>query len=266
MRVFFLLVAFGFLSDVIIAQNCNYTISDTTTSVSCNNFCDGYAGITVSGGGSPYIYSWSNGSNTNESFSLCAGTYTVLITDTSGCDSLYTVSEITNPNPLQTNITAINVICDIDGSIDVNSNGGYKPYKYLFTGYEDTLNSPFFDDLGTGTYTLTVVDRKGCVTDTTFDIIEQQCDEPLPIEAFSPNGDGINDLWSIANMNLFPNSRLTVYDRWGQKVYWSNGYDTAWDGHGIAGFLPASTYYYIIELDKDNKDTKIVKGSVSIVR
>ena len=71
-------------------------------------------------------------------------------------------------------------------------------------------------------------------------------------EALTPNGDGINDTWFINNIQNYPNSVIRVYNRWGQEVLYSVGYQNDWNGHfeDKPGSLPDSaSYYYQIDLD-----------------
>jgi gliding motility-associated-like protein len=82
---------------------------------------------------------------------------------------------------------------------------------------------------------------------------------------FTPNGDGINDLWDIDFAEYYPNIVVMVYDRWGRQVFFSEGYsdDKRWDGRFNQEDLPIGTYYYVVEL-KDG--SKPLKGPVTIVR
>ena len=93
----------------------------------------------------------------------------------------------------------------------------------------------------------------------------------LPLDvpnAFSPNGDGINDKWVIQGMNDFPDAQMTIFNRWGGKLYERfGGYsaDAAWDGEGY----PVGTYYYILKLNKTAKlegEDDVVRGAVTITK
>lgn len=249
-----------------IAQNCGYVIEETITAISCNNSCDGIISVEVSGGDPPYVYTWNNAETVSSISNLCQGTYIITITGATGCDSIYTATELINPKPLYTNTTKIDIFCGIMGSVSASASGGNGSYMYMFTGYTDSISSPFFKDLSEGSYTLSVGDRLGCVSDTTVFITEVDCVEPLASEAFSPNGDGINEKWGISNIELFPNSKVYLYDRWGQKVFESQGYYEPWDGQGVFGTVPAASYYYVIILDETEKHGQVVKGSVAVVR
>ncbi len=82
---------------------------------------------------------------------------------------------------------------------------------------------------------------------------------------FTPNGDGVNDLWDIDDILYYPNAIVKVFDRWGRTVFSSVGYadNQRWDGKYKGKDLPIGTYYYIIDL-KDGSEP--YKGPVTIVR
>lgn len=83
--------------------------------------------------------------------------------------------------------------------------------------------------------------------------------------SFTPNGDGINDVWNIGNLSTYPNATLNVFDRQGQKVFQSRGgYANPWDGMFAGARLPAGTYYYIISFNENNLPR--TSGWVFIVR
>src|SRR5262249_370985 len=62
--------------------------------------------------------------------------------------------------------------------------------------------------------------------------------------AFSPNGDGINDRWQLNNLSDYPGATVEVFNRYGQRVFYSNGYTSSWDGTVSGKPLPVATYYY----------------------
>jgi gliding motility-associated-like protein len=81
--------------------------------------------------------------------------------------------------------------------------------------------------------------------------------------AFTPNGDGINDTWDIKNLDSYLNCTIRVYNRYGENVYSSIGYGIQWDGKYRGADLPTGTYYYIINL---KSDLKVLSGFVAIIR
>jgi len=105
--------------------------------------------------------------------------------------------------------------------------------------------------LGSGTNTFLVTATLGpcgSSSDTVRIIVK---DLFIP-QGFSPNGDGENDRFEITGMMAFPDSRLTVYNRWGQLVYENTAYANEWDGRSGSGQdLPDATYFYVLNLSGD---------------
>ncbi|NTW33690.1 MAG: PKD domain-containing protein, partial [Bacteroidetes bacterium] len=149
-------------------------ISDTQM-VSCNGICDGYAIVTTSGSTAPYSYLWIDGQTTSNADSLCAGNYSVTITDFHGCTEFVYV-EITDTS----NLAAIvnNIIepscyayCDAISFAFVT--GGTQPYTYTWdNGTHDT----FTDSLCAGNHNLKVFDYTGCTRNVYYSI-----SQPTPV-------------------------------------------------------------------------------------
>ena len=88
------------------------------------------------------------------------------------------------------------------------------------------------------------------------------CDDLTFHTGFSPNGDEINDTFVIGNIESFPNSTLTIFNRWGNQVLFSRGYRNDWDGIWEGEHLPDGTYFYVL----DDGDGNIFSGYVQIHR
>lgn len=80
---------------------------------------------------------------------------------------------------------------------------------------------------------------------------------------FTPNGDGTNDTWILENSDAYADCEVNIFNRWGNKVFSSRGYTSAWDGRIDHEELPAATYYYVI---KFHPDLPVKSGSVTIFR
>ena len=92
-----------------------------------------------------------------------------------------------------------------------------------------------------------------------------QCVDPGTLcNIFSPNGDGINDQLILVGHEQFPQNRLEIFDRYGNKVFGMDGYNSSWEGTGKNGELPRGTYFYILDLLGDG--TQVAKGWIQIVR
>jgi gliding motility-associated-like protein len=116
---------------------------------------------------------------------------------------------------------------------------------------------------GTYVFELTVTDN-GNVTDTdqvTIDVLPSLLSLDQIPRYFSPNNDGVNDVWVWPRIELYQDSELSVFNRFGQVVYESDSYQNNWDGTINGKPLQADAYYYVIRLS--NTD---IKGAVRIVR
>ncbi|MCU0322885.1 MAG: gliding motility-associated C-terminal domain-containing protein, partial [Chitinophagaceae bacterium] len=110
-------------------------------------------------------------------------------------------------------------------------------------------------------YTLTATAQGNCrATDT---VSVKVLKEVIIPNAFSPNGDGVNDKWDIRNLGDYSFATVEIFNRYGQVVFQSNGYSAAWDGTLNGKALPVATYYYII---KFNNRFPTRSGSVTIIR
>jgi len=136
-----------------------------------------------------------------------------------------------------------------------------------------TGNCSSIDSLIAGTYTVVVV-----ITDTTTSAVDSIKPQPVIINdlngpckvkiynAVTYNGDGINDYFIIDNISDFPDNNVIIFNRWGLKVFETNGYDNVtkfWPNKNDAGGLPSSTYFYVINL---GNGTPALKGWVELIK
>jgi gliding motility-associated-like protein len=111
------------------------------------------------------------------------------------------------------------------------------------------------------TYTLTVTGRGACVSTDQMQLTVLKL--PAPPNTFSPNGDGINELWEVKYLDQYPGCVVELFDPRGYLLYRSVGYTKAWDGTLNGKPLPTGTYYYVI--DPKNGRKKMV-GFITILR
>jgi gliding motility-associated-like protein len=83
--------------------------------------------------------------------------------------------------------------------------------------------------------------------------------------AFSPNGDGTNDTWTLKGIERFPNCQVEVFDRWGQSIYKNVSYAKPWDGTHDGKYLPTGAYFYVIELNSLDVTIAPLTGIVSLI-
>src|SRR5205085_538278 len=124
----------------------------------CGN-ANGSIDITVTGGTTPYTYSWSNISTTEDISNVAANTYTITVTDNNGCVATQAVTISTTTNPtLSTSITQTS--CgNNNGAIDLTVTSGTSPYSY---GWSNASTTEDISNLAANTYTVTVTDNNNC--------------------------------------------------------------------------------------------------------
>jgi gliding motility-associated-like protein len=127
-----------------------------------------------------------------------------------------------------------------------------------------TAFNPEADPLETIVYYVSATDEDGCFgIDSVTVTVEEVVD---PVGGFSPNGDGVNDAFTIDRINEFPNAVVQIFNRWGNLIYESpTGYTTPWDGTYQGKTLPVGTYYYVVDL-KDPNIERLITGPVTILK
>lgn len=126
---------------------------------------------------------------------------------------------------------------------------------------DPTLKNPTITGDIDRTYTLTVTDSRGCVSqDAVMVIVSPE----LKIDnTFTPNGDGVNDYWNITGLIAYTDASVDIFDRYGQKVFHSLGYPKPWDGTYNGKPVPTGTYYYVITT---NYNGQVLSGWVAVIR
>ena len=119
-------------------------------------------------------------------------------------------------------------------------------------------------DLDGGSYVMTITDANNCALVDTFVVNVPDIDCIEIYTCFSPNNDGVNDVWNIKNINLYPLCEVSIFNQWSQELFVSKGYKTPWDGLYMGQALPAATYYYVVTLGDSRY--KPYKGAVTIVK
>jgi gliding motility-associated-like protein len=110
-------------------------------------------------------------------------------------------------------------------------------------------------------YTLTVTGTGSCSAEDS--VFVKALNKPEIPNAFSPNGDGINDFWIIKYLDSYPGATVQVFDRYGRAILRTAGYPTPWDGKQNGTPVPAGVYYYIVD---PKNGLKPITGSLTIIR
>ncbi len=233
------------------------------------------------GGTGAARFIWNNNPvNGNEVENLTAGSYPLTVTDAENCET-DTVVNVPQPDKLHIAIDERYTVYPFcpdwqNGALAVAVTGGVREYQYIWHDFPEESDS-ILGNIKEDSYSLRVIDQQDCVTDTVFRL-KALNDVCLGIPtAFTPNYDNANDTWDISYITedggeatfheVYPNGVIQVYDRLGNLVYrCTGGCPAAWNGEDLKGrALPVDSYYYVIELNNDEKDSTL-KGTVTIIR
>ncbi|HPQ07765.1 MAG TPA: PKD domain-containing protein [Bacteroidia bacterium] len=160
-----------------------------TQSVSCFNGNNGSATVSVTGGNTPYSYTWSPSvSSSSVANNLSAGSYTVFIQDNAACTAS-TVVNITQPGDFTITSVTNSVTCNggNNGSATITVNGGNPAYSYTWAPTGG--NSNIANNLSAGNYTISILDANSCATVYTLNITEPPA---LTVNITSTNNCGAN--------------------------------------------------------------------------
>ncbi len=258
------------------------TVIRKTAATVNKNICEGenYSGHTTSGTYTD-VFTGSNGCDSTRTLNLTvypkqssvvdtaicygtsymgyriAGNYNQMYTSVNGCDSIVTINLKILPD-INSNSNADTILCS--GDSIVLSPGFFDSYLWQ----DGSRESNYVVHRG-GTYTVTVTNRCGTATKKTL-INEKICNIVFP-NAFTPNGDGLNDIFKILNAYNLVYYRCIIYNRWGQNIFESNDPHKGWDGK-VKGF-PADIgiYAWVCSYTKaGNTGISHLKGTLILVR
>lgn len=245
------------------------TLDTTAThNMSCFEGSDGYIYLTAGGGTEPYIFTI-NGENPQASpdfTGLTAGVYEITVTDAFGCTESFSVT-LTEPGPVTVD-AGQDIVMPFGGYANITAETNVAtpalitwipPYELNCT---DCLN-PQATPENTTEYTIIVENEDGCTASDNITIFVQY-DYALP-NVFSPNGDGINDIFQVQAEFIIA-LELSIFDRWGERIYSSSDMRSGWDGtiHGKTAEI--GTYNYIAKTTGIDGIQSVKTGTLILLR
>jgi len=177
------------------------------------------------------------------------GNYSVTVSDSNGCIFILPFETVNGGSPEITNVV---INADQSVTVQVSPSGNYE---YSLNGIL-WQSSPVFYGLQPNDYEFFVRDYTGCYSekfDFTFFIVPN---------FISPNGDGINDQWTVRGMSQFPDANIQIFDRYG-KIFVNrkiNSAEILWDGRYMGNPVPSGTYWYILSLNETHK----ISGHINV--
>ena len=155
-------------------------------------------------------------------------------------------------------------------SIDLNSDGQVYYWWLPNDGSlnNNNINNPVATPLITTTYTVFGLDSHGCLDSAYVTItVDSTSHEGIP-GAFSPNGDGLNDVWHPVGLKYQKLVEYRIFNRWGQQVFYSNDINKGWDGTFNGVPQDIGVYYYVIIIANPGSEggNIIYKGDLTLLR
>lgn len=179
---------------------------------------------------------------------MVPGDHYITIAHANGCMTTYDFTiEAYEPLTLTLENNNINQITAI-------AEGGVEDYTFYFNDIDNGTDNTFYINR-TDTYTVTVVDQNGC--EATAEIFMEFIDVEFP-NFFTPDGDGLNDLWIPDNIEGFPDVLIKIYDRYGRVVEEMTRNVQGWDGNYDGKPLPTGDYWYVVQLQGELDDREFV--------
>lgn len=212
----------------------------------------------------PLIYKLDSTENTTGIFThLASGNYSIVVEDPYGCKSIKQVNVGDSSNLIIQEIITTPTGCNNEkGSIEVVGVENVEIYIEEFPG--ESWNSTI-RELAAREYTLKLVNQVGCSLDTIVRILEE-CEVYMP-NTFSPNGDGINDVFGAINQSFVSKWELTIFDRSGSMLYFTDNAYSGWDGTYNGKIAQVGVYAWSLVYRISSQEVDIYTfGDVTILR
>jgi gliding motility-associated-like protein len=220
------------------------------------NLCSGTT-ATLSVQADPGAIIWSTGSTQPEITVQTAGTYKVTSGEGTGCENSNELRVEEVPLP-EVTAGADQQVIQPGQSTRLHADGAqtytWEPAESLDNPTSaDPLASPVNDT----DYTVTGIDNNGCpgTASVTIQVEEIPLLHVRAAPVFTPNGDMINDLWVIQNIDEFRNCAIKIFNRQGLTMYEASTYDNDWDGTYKGAEAPEGAYYYVLSCDNGQQYT-----------
>jgi len=178
---------------------------------------------------------------------------------------------------VEADITAPTCFNSADGSIEITQLEAVAPFTVDWN--IETTNDNLLENLTEGIYTITIVDADGCTYETNFELDGVsdnliQCERIYIPNVFSPNNDGINDIFSVfvdATNEVQKIISFQIYNRWGSLMYEKNNFVpdngiTGWNGDYKGKPLDTGIYVYKINIGFRDGSTVLKSGDVTLLR
>jgi gliding motility-associated-like protein len=250
----------------------------SSTEVSCDNkTMTNTFYLLVNGGASPYQIVWDGGTVEQDGMVMVTGDpgiYHVSVVDSEGCSAVESAEVL--PNSVQVAFDYLSASYDTYQSNLVNyeisfiAEGMGEIETYLWDFGDGNLGSGknpkhTYQQGGTYPVSLTVTDQYGCTASSIQEILIEESFIVMP-NAFTPNGDGINDFF-FPSFSYFTSLEFWIYNKWGETIYHTHDWqEKGWDGTLKGQEVPAGNYVYKLVYETPDGRVKEKTGVFLLIR
>ncbi|MCX2492252.1 gliding motility-associated C-terminal domain-containing protein [Pedobacter sp. PF22-3] len=254
----------------LVLEKSNVRIADDN----CNQRLGSITGMQISGGLAPYNYKWTNSAgvqigNSLDIYNLPKDDYKLEITDAINCQPLISDFVVDNLTSQISAPTVMPIQLCSPGEATLRASGLTTATSYALYENKDAL---FPVDVSVGG--VFKIDARG---DKNYFVTQRMGDcESVKVEvkitvglsgltvanSFTPNNDGVNDIWNLKGIENYPKANIQIFNRVGNKVYESVGYHMPFDGTTKGTRLPTGVYYYVIKL---GQACEMITGSLTLL-
>ena len=204
-----------------------------------------------------------------------SGEYAITLNLVNGlCSDTYTTTVYVSETEVST-IEDTEIIVGESITLTTEATSALSPNTLVFD-WDDTMNeisgsteqSPLVSPIETTTYTVAVMDENGCMATDEVTISVRRINTVVIPNAFSPNGDGVNDVFIIDGFNIIQVD-VQIYNRWGNPVYHSVISDSGsegWNGEHDGRDAELGVYVYRASITFEDGEVRTLKGNVTLVR
>lgn len=245
-----------------------------TTPATCYNYTDGSVVVTPTGGTPSFNFSFSNGEQNSSGVigGLAAGVYSFTVTDANACQTVDS-AVITEPDTVLISVSPTPTTIELGQSLQLTTTHnqlGTVSYDWQpsFGLSCTSCDNPIFEGVYSQTYNVAAITNAGCRGTAEFVVtVTPDYDIFFP-NAFTPNGDGMNDYWQFyTGSNAIKQIQVQVFNRIGEKVFEGNDIGFKWFGDYKGVNAPPGVYTYVAKIVwLNNENDNGYHGTITLIR
>ncbi|MBE9663602.1 gliding motility-associated C-terminal domain-containing protein [Mucilaginibacter myungsuensis] len=257
-------------NETLVQQTCEIILDSAIVKQDCSDPKKGSARAYTSPGNDRYHYSLNGGPpNTTGIFeNIAVGNHNIRITSDGGGSRNVPISiqDLSANDPTVT-VQKQDATCRVTASVKFDISASDKTgYTVVYKSLSYPLTHSF-NIIDTGSHTFSILKPGGCLLKTEIvNIIKSECQTVFFPNTFTPNNDGVNDVFRPNEGTVVANLQLNIYNRLGAMIYTSNKAANGWDGQYQGKAAPAGVYYWIATYINDDGLNTTQNGSITLIR